>query len=153
MAERGREGKSDIDRFLAEIDRLRKKAQAGPAQVPAVKVKPVVAKPIEQKPKPRLEMPPPATIPTVGVVRIPDEVPVARPVTVATPVTPPGTVRVEAPEPTVKAVRTVQAAGQKTQRTQTQFAKQLSGLLRGPQSVSMGIVLGEIFGPPKSQRG
>ncbi|MFO0937103.1 MAG: hypothetical protein U0798_11375 [Gemmataceae bacterium] len=165
MAERGREGKTDIDRFLAEIERLRKKAQGGtsPPPIPVAKAKPVEAKP---KAKPRLDMPPPATIPTVGSARpapVLDVPVVARPVAVAVPVappviiaaSPPGSVRTEVPSATnVKAVRTVAAAGQGSQRAMTPFARQLSAILAsGSQSVPMAIVLGEILGPPKSQRG
>ena len=154
MAERGREGKTDIDRFLAEIDRLRKKAQGAPPPV-VVKAKPVVAKPVEKKAKPRIEMPPAASIPTIGSARPNpvDQIPTVRAVAVATPVTPPGSVRVEAPEATVRKVRDVMAAGQMSQRNLTPFAQQLSNILAGKQSVPMAIVLGEIFGPPKSQQG
>jgi hypothetical protein len=153
MAERGT---SDIDRFLAEIDRLRKKAQGGPA--PAPKAKPVVARPVVEakpKPRPRLEMPPGATIPTVAMARpMSAEGPVVRAVPVAAPtvVTPPGSVRVEAPEATV---RTVKAAGQNTGSRQqlSPFGRQLSAVLAGKQSLAMGVVLGEIFGPPKCRQG
>ena len=157
MAERGREGKSDIDRFLAEIDRLRKKSQGATAQptVAKAKAKPVVAKPVEAKARPRLEMTQGATIPTVaGTTSRPtnlDAIPTARPISVASPVTPRGSVRVEAPEATVQTVRTVVAAGQMSQKTITPFARQLSALLAGKQSVPMAIVLTEIFGPPKSR--
>ena len=157
MAERGREGKSDIDRFLAEIDRLRKKAQgvAAPPSVAKAKAKPVVAKAVEVKARPRLEMTQGATIPTVGGTSSrpnQDSIPTARPVTVASPVTPRGSVRVEAPEATVQTVRTVVAAGQMSNKSLTPFARQLSALLAGKQSVPMAIVLTEIFGPPKSKR-
>ena len=152
MAERGT---SDIDRFLAEIDRLRKKAQGGPA--PAPKAKPVVARPVaEAKPKrARLEMPPGALIPTVAMARpVPGEGAVVRAVPVAAPAifTPPGSVRVEAPEATV---RTVQAAGQNTGGRQqlSPFGRQLSAVLAGKQSLALGVVLSEIFGPPKSRQG
>lgn len=149
MAERG---KSDIDRFLAEIDRLRKKAQGG--AVPVARPKPVVARPVEPKPRQRIEMPPGATIPTVSVARSrTDDVPVAWAVPVSGPVivTPPGSVRIEALEGTVK---TVQAAGQTTgKRVNSPFARQLTAVINGKQNVPMAIVLGEIFGPPKSRQG
>ena len=92
------------------------------------------------------------SIPTIGGRVKLAELPTARAIGMATPVTPPGSVRVEAPQATVQTVRTVAAAGQGTSpRNLTPFARQLSTLLSGAQSVPMAIVLTEIFGPPKSR--
>lgn len=170
----------DMDRFLAEIDRLRRKAaaEAGGEQPPpkpaAPRAEPVGrAAPVapardaerdrEQRrrdrdrerdrgrskpaPKPapapapspsrRIEQPPPpAPLPSR-----PEDLPVAA---VAT--APPGTTG--APAPT----RVTKLAGRPRAAAKSDFAKNLTALLASGQGAAAAVVLGEIFGPPKSRR-
>lgn len=122
-----RTSQGDIDRFLQEIDRLRKKP-AEPAPVASrPKAKVVAAVPTVRQAKPvtsRTEFPPakPAAPQPVPVV-----VPVASPIT-------------------APAVSKAQA------REMSPFGRNLATLLSGPQAVAMGIVLHEVLGPPKCKR-
>ena len=133
----GRSGANDIDRFLEEIDKLRKKP-AGDTTGPAAPPPPVarkVATPIGDVPtveprRPRLADPVrPAT-------RL-EDLPVAPVVTPAS-----------KPLPMARA----SAAPGRAPLARTEFAKQLVALFATKQSIPMAVVLHEILGPPKCQQ-
>lgn len=150
----GKAAGSDIDRFLEEIDKLRKRSAAD-AGAP-VAAKPVVAKPTRQpaeqpKPKPKRAvgepfaaappvMKPTAVVPAVPVVspRRAEQLPVA-PVVATPPRLPPAAVT----HPTVTPARTA---------SKSEVATELAGLLKGKQGLQMAFVLQEVFGPPKCRR-
>lgn len=132
----GRSGSGDIDRFLEEIDKLRKKPAGdatGPAAPPPVARK--VATPIADVPtvEPRR---PRVADPIRPASRL-DDLPVA-PI-----VTPPSK-----PLPIAKPT----AAPGRAPMVQTEFGKQLMALLATKQAVPMAVVLHEILGPPKSRQ-
>jgi hypothetical protein len=148
-----RTGNSDMDRFLAEIDRLRRKTAEAPPpppnQVPAV---PVV-QPTKQPDRPRARVvaelaepqaPQPQARQDHGFNAPPPqmaEVPTAAPV-VATP--PSGT---GAP-----ATRVTRLATRARPVAKTPFAKNLTTLLNSGQGLALAIVLQEILGPPRCKK-
>src|SRR5262245_13768114 len=150
-----RQSSSDMDRFLAEIDRLRKKnADAPPPQRgESVPVAPVVqpAKPPE-RPRQRVvaELAEPVARPTdLGfgppVAPAATTGPKAGDLPMATVVTPPaGT---GAP-----ATRVTRLATRPRPAPKTPFAKNLTTLLGTGQGLALAIVLSEVMGPPKSKK-
>jgi hypothetical protein len=153
-----RQTKSEMDRFLAEIDRLRKKnaesppptpnkpAPIAPVVQPAKKLerterKPrrVVAEVVDFRPDLGFATTPPATV--AGPVSKPAEIPIA---TVVTP--PSGT-----GAPATKVTRIF--AGRARPAPKTPFARNITNLLNSGQGLAMAIVLQEILGPPRSKRG
>jgi hypothetical protein len=154
---------SDMDRFLAEIDRLRKKnAEAAPPPQGQVPVAPVV-QPVKQADRPRTrvvaELAEPArrasdrgperpTDQGFGPPIVPDATtgPKAGDLPVATVVPlPSGT---GAP-----ATKVTRIANRPRPVAKTPFAKNLTTLLNSGQGLALGIVLQEILGAPKSKRG
>lgn len=142
--QRGDGPMSDLDRFLAEIDRLRKKAE-GASSPPPPKAKPVVAKAVSPPPPPpkparrvRIEEPP----------VVPVAVPVASPLVAPTvPVKGPQEIREVAK---IAAPAQIVAAGARKQ--QTAAARTVAAMLANRQSLQMALVMQEILGPPKSLR-
>ena len=150
-----RQPSSDMDRFLAEIDRLRKKAAEAPPpppnQAPAAPVVQPEKRPDRQdRPRPRVvaevaELPkqdlgfaaPP--VPTVAPVQKPGELPVA------TVLAPPSTTG-------GPATRVTRFAGRARPVAKTPFAKNLTSLLATSQGLALAIVLQEILGPPRSKK-
>jgi hypothetical protein len=147
-----------MDRFLAEIDRLRKKTAEAPPpppnQAPAVPVvqpeKRQDRQDRQERPRPRVvaevaELPkqdlgfaaPP--VPTVAPVQKPGELPVA------TVVTPPSTTG-------GPATRVTRLAGRARPVAKTPFAKNLTSLLATSQGLALAIVLQEILGPPRCKK-
>jgi outer membrane biosynthesis protein TonB len=160
---------NDIDRFLQEIDRLRKKSPTA-ERSPRPEPKPItrtntVAKPTTPRPKPeapakkpkpvtrRVETPPPPTPPSRPSSTEPKPFEaVAQPV-----VTPPSyeITPVQAPQPIVLTAGISSAilgkgAGEKA--AQKEVIDALQSILNGPNGPKMAIMLKEIFGPPKSAR-
>jgi hypothetical protein len=149
-----RQTNSDMDRFLAEIDRLRKKNADQPTAAPAKKAVPVapVVQPVKQSERPRarvvaeLAEPPktdlgftqPTPAPTTGPK--PGDLPIAM---VVTP--PSGT---GAP-----ATKVTRIASRPRPAAKTPFAKNLTTLLGSGNGLAMAIVLQEILGPRKGSRG
>jgi hypothetical protein len=133
----GRAGGNDIDRFLEEIDKLRKKPASeatGPAAPPPVARK--VAKPVADVPtveprRPRTAEPP------RSATRV-EDLPVA-PV-----VTPASKASLPFARPVVTPAR--------DPAVQTEFGKQLMGLLGKRQAVPLAVALHEILGPPKCRQ-
>jgi hypothetical protein len=151
-----RQTKTDMDRFLAEIDRLRKKntdASPPPANKP-LPVAPVVqpAKKPQKAERPRARV-------------VAELAETARPDTGFTPSAPAATT---GPKPGDLPVATVVAppsgtgapatkvtkifAGRPRPNAKTPFAKSLTGLLNSSQGLAMAIVLQEILGPPKCKK-
>jgi len=160
-----RQSSSDMDRFLAEIDRLRKKNADAPPPQPGqpAPVAPVV-QPTKQpdRPRPRVvaELAESASRPDHGFATPPTATqppplpplpplptgPRAGDLPVAAVVTPPsGT---GAPV----ATRVTRIASRPRPVPKTDFARNLTGLLNAGQGLAMAIVLQEILGPPKCQK-
>jgi len=155
---------SEMDRFLAEIDRLRRKAAANPDPLPAqpgsaAPVAPVVQPikpPASDRPRPRVvaelaEQPsslpsgasfgtspqaPSRTAPVAGQI---EELPVAAVLRTTSSTGAPATkvtVFTKRPRPA----------------SRTNFGKNLTALLASGQGVAMAVVLQEILGPPKAKK-
>lgn len=144
-------GASDMDRFLQEIEKLRKRAADGgeepkkPASRPAKTTRGVPTVAPAKKSK--------RDVPTIPVSRRIEDLPSA---TVVPP--PPPTsfpVEVPTPPPPVPALSLDRPMVSKTSRPAmaTPFGKNLFTMLGNKQSIPTIIVLQEIFGPPKSRRG
>jgi len=149
-----RQSNSDMDRFLAEIDRLRRKnAEAPPQRGEPVPVAPVVqpAKPPE-KPRARVvgelaEAQPRPTDTGFGPPTAPAATtgPKAGDLPMATVVTPPSGTGAPATKVTRLMLRP-------RPTPKTPFAKNLTTLLGSGQGLALAIVLSEILGPPKSKK-
>ena len=169
----GRKSEKDMDRFLAEIDRLRRKNAEGseptaakPAPPPAQKPKPP-QKPVpvarqgrgEKKPKLLAEVVEPTQRRRVDTSAMQ-----APPAPVA-----PGTLSPDSrtkpedlPVATVvgatsstgapAATRVTRLATRARPAPKTNLAMNLTGLLNSGQGVAMAIILAEILGPPKAQK-
>lgn len=146
-----RQSTTDMDRFLAEIDRLRRKnaeAAAPPAGAPPVApvVQPPKA-PERQRSRVVAELVEPVSRPDLGFVTTPPsppgELPPPRPgaLPVATVVTPPS-------ETGAPATRVTRIAGRPRPAAKTPFAKNLTTILNSGQGLALAIVLQEILGPP-----
>jgi hypothetical protein len=136
----GRNATGDIDRFLQEIDRLRKQ-------------QPDRAEPVARPtPLPRAR-PVPATTPSPRA----RPVPVVRPVeplpTVIVADLPPATAPAFAPLPTLESAPVIapQRAVPLSRPTSPRVALALN-LLRAPQSAGAAVILQEVLGPPKCKR-
>ena len=153
-----RQSSSDMDRFLAEIDRLRKKnADAPPpARGESAPAAPVV-QPAKQPEKPRARVvaelaeaaPRPTDTgfgpPVVPMAPAATTGPKAGDLPMASVVTPPaGT---GAP-----ATRVTRIAGRARPIAKTPFAKNLTTLLNSGQGLALAIVLSEVLGPPRSKK-
>jgi hypothetical protein len=148
-----RQNKSDMDRFLAEIDRLRKKSADAPAAA-SKKAPPVapVVQPAKKPDRPRArviaELAEPAKPDTGFAQQIlaPVTGPKAGDIPVATVVTPPsGT---GAP-----ATRVTRLGQRPRPAPKTPLAKNLTALLNSGQGLAIAIVLQEILGPRKGAKG
>ena len=133
----GRGPTGDIDRFLQEIERMRRKSadERGESERP--------------KPVPRVR-------PVPQVVAVPRARPVVRPVRTTEP---PPVLVVEAPravaalpqpaavQPTTRVTRFMDASRRSTPGTGMAL-----NLLKSPQSLAAAVVLQEVLGPPKCRR-
>ena len=148
-------GAGDMDRFLQEIEKLRKRAADGgeepkkPTAKPSKNPRTIPTVAPSNKAK-RKELPPPVApsrrieqLPTAAIVPPPvppqQQFPVDKGQSIAS----------SAPQlndrPTVSKAYVPAAT--------TAFGKGLFGMLGNPQSLPMSIVLQEILGPPKSKQG
>jgi hypothetical protein len=154
-----RQTKSDMDRFLAEIDRLRKKNADSPSPSAQPKksapIAPVVqpAKQPQKTERPRARVvaelaepprqdtgfSPQAPAATTG--------PKAGDLPMATVVTPPG--GTGAPTTT----KVTRFANRPRPVAKTPFARHLTGLLNSGQGLAIAIVMQEILGPPRIKKG
>jgi hypothetical protein len=144
-------GASDMDRFLQEIEKLRKRAADGgdepkkPAARPAKSARAVPTVVPAKRSK--------REAPTVPVSRRIDDLPTAT--VVPPPPSTPFPVDLPTPPPPVPALSLDRPMVSKASSpaTATPFAKNLFTMLGNKQSIPTIIVLQEIFGPPKSRRG
>jgi hypothetical protein len=158
-----RQANSDMDRFLAEIDRLRKKSGDAPQQQNQnqnqnpTAVVPVV-QPVKSPERSRsrvtaelAEAPPqradggftqyfPAAAP--AAVARPAELAMLQTATVVTPASSTG----------APATRVTRLATRPRPVAKTPLAKNLTALLNSGQGLAMAIVLQEVLGPPKSKK-
>lgn len=164
-----REGRaaSDIDRFLEEIDKLRRKSAAGsaaPSPVVGPGAPPVARRAnnrpaapevptVEPARKPRVAGDPTFAPPVAPAARaVPTSHPVAAPLPrledlpVAPVIRPPA-----AYAPSVVTRPKVLADPRPVKKSE--FAAQLAALLASKNAVPMAVVLQEILGPPKCKRG
>jgi hypothetical protein len=123
-----RSGSGDIDRFLEEIDKLRRRGG----------VEPLVARPVAAPAPPPtrtrvIDRPPITSAPRALPSSRLDELPVA-PVVVS----PPTVAR--------------RAAPGRVTPPRTEFARGLTALLRSPSALPTAVVLQEVLGPPRCKR-
>lgn len=161
----GRQADKDMDRFLAEIDRLRRKnAQEAPESRPVPTATPV-ARPANKpdRPRPRVAeladaprgttdaqgftaphaAPPSPIVPAAGfALPAPEALPVATVV-----ITPP-TASTGVPS----ATRVTKIAARARPAPKTPMARNLTGLLGSGQGVALAVILQEVLGPPKSKK-
>lgn len=155
-----RTSNSDIDRFMAEIDRLRRKGEGHPAGRPAEQSRPGGPKPVvergsrlEQRPKPleprrERDRRPRATggrsVPAPPPLPRGEPVPVLRPVTPEPPTPPPA-----APP---KPARPARPAPVTAPVAVSPVAKTVQDLLRSKEGPAAALILSEIFGEPRARR-
>lgn len=151
---------SDMDRFLEEIDKLRRKAALAPPPPPAgasAPVAPVVQpiKPPAQPARPVAEFAdaPPAAPPSGGSFASPHGPSRAAPVA--------GEVEQLPVAPVLRPIGSGTASGatkvtklptRARPASKTNFGKNLAALLASGQGVALAVVLQEVLGPPKSKR-
>jgi len=157
-----RQSGSDMDRFLAEIDRLRKKNAEAPARGEAASVAPIVqpTRPVE-RPRARVVaelaetpvhrppdpgfVPPPLPQPSLPPLPSAPTGPKAGDLPMATVVQPPGGTGAPATKVTRLMLRPRPAP-------KTPFAKNLTTLLGTGQGLALAIVLSEVLGQPRSRK-
>jgi hypothetical protein len=136
---------SDIDRFLQEIDRMRRRSGEGPQAErprPPQRPRPDQPAPVPRaRPVPRPTPPRPA-VPVPEVIAVP-VTPSGAPVPIVVPVSPAQT----APA----APRVSRALGDEGKRLAPGARAALS-LVRSPQSLASAVLLQEILGPPRCRR-
>jgi hypothetical protein len=154
-----RPANSDMDRFLAEIDRLRRKQAAAPepsaqpgAAPPVAPVVQPIKPPAADRPRPRVvaEL---ADAPAAGAFGTSPQAP-ARTAPVAAQIEelPVATVLKTTSSTGAPATRVTRLASRPRPAAKTNFGKNLTALLGSGQGVAMAVVLQEILGPPKSKR-
>lgn len=131
----------ELDKFLQEIDRLRRQNEAAPVAVAArddddLESQPIVVRPVAPVATPR---------PVVTRSR-PTPAPVAPRVFPAAPVH---------EQPVFRSATPRQTAFANNTPSQLRNSPQVTGimaLLRNPRTVASAMILNEVFGPPKSKR-
>jgi len=156
---------TDIDRFMAEIDRLRRKGEGMPAGgrpgEPRPAPRPIVERPRSLEPRPRPAEPRrererdrdrerrPRTasrpVPTPPPITRTEPVPVLRPVTPERPAPPPA-----APPKPARPAKLAAILG--APPPVSPVAKTLQGLLHSPQGPAAAVILAEVFGEPRGRR-
>jgi hypothetical protein len=155
-----RPANSDMDRFLAEIDRLRRKAAANPPSQSssAAPVAPVVQPTKSQTPeRPRArvvaELAEPPAIPTAPSFGTSPQAPQrAAPVAGQVEELPVATVLKANSSTGAPATKVTRFAARPRPASKTNFGKNLAALLSSGQGVAMAVVLQEILSPPKSKQ-
>lgn len=150
-----RQSNTDMDRFLAEIDRLRRKnAEASPSPPNQAPVAPIV-QPAKQPDRPRARVvaeladsvgrPDTGFAPALPTAPTATSGPKAGDLPVATVVAQPG-------GPAVPTTRVTRLMGRARPVAKTPFAKNLTTLLNSGQGLALAIVLQEILGPPACKK-
>lgn len=148
-----RQANSDMDRFLAEIDRLRKKSSDAPQQqqnqAPVVPVVQPVRQPDRPRPRVVAELAEPPKTDTGFAQSFPATSSSLPPRPEA-----PGAVAVVVPPSGTgaPATRVTRLATRPRPVAKTPFAKSITGLLNSGQGLAMAIVLQEVLGPPKTKK-
>ena len=158
----GRDGGGEIDRFLEEIDRLRRKKAQDSERTDrgsrSESSEPPVAQPVERRrnePKRRRKPVPEAKpVPVASVIPGPrlEDLPVAPPV-VHSDSGKVHQVREVKPLPIGATDLSTPITDAMRHAPKTDFARALGSMLSDPQSVPLAIVLQEVLGPPKCRRG
>lgn len=143
----GRTGSSDIDRFLEEIDKLRRKSASGERERERPPTVPVAR---------RVPRPTPVEVPTVSPRKMRPSEETARAFEVTAAVALPSRqsplLRLEdLPTAPLGATRPIGSPLPQTSG-RTEFATQLVSLLQSHQALPLAVVLQEILGPPKGRR-
>jgi hypothetical protein len=143
----GRAGASDIDRFLEEIDKLRRKSTSGERERERPPAVPVAR---------RVPRPTPVEVPTVSPRKMRPSEETARTFEVTAAVALPS---LQAPLPRLEDLPTAPVGAARPIGTpppqtsgRTEFATQLGALLGSHQALPLAVVLQEVLGPPKSKR-
>lgn len=123
---------SDIDRFLQEIDKLKRKALGEP-EAPTAKPAPPVVKLKPPRVRAANRPPLPRTLADVPVVQV---VPVVKPV----------------PSIAAQAVPNIAQISRSLDRRGPTAAQAAVALLRSPQSIAGAMILKEILGPPRCRQ-
>lgn len=151
---------SDLERFMAEIDKLRNRGDAQPprppAQNPPRKIQPAPSRTAEGNPKPRVDKKPPQPRkPVVSPPPLPSkaaEVPVLRPIAPPAPTPPPatsvGTSHTLAGFKQAKAAKISSAS----ESTDTPVLKSLQSILKSQQGPGLAFALSEILGEPRCRK-
>lgn len=165
-----RPANAEMDRFLAEIDRLRRKQAVNPDPPPAAPGSSAPVAPIVQPIKPTAADAPKRR-PVAALADAPPSAPVVAPVASApsfgtSPQAPTRTAPVAAQVerlPTAQTQRPGSSTGAPATKVtlftkrprpvaKTDFGKNLTAMLASNQGVAMAVVLQEILGPPKSKQ-
>ena len=158
---------SDIDRFMAEIDRLRRKGEGAPAGPASEKPRPVQRPVVERTPRaeprskpaePRRERdrerrarqtsrPVPPAPPPLPMT---DALPVLRPVRPTVP-TPPST-SASAPIKPARTATTIATTTVSRSTSASPVLETLRAVLRSNQGPAAAVILAEIFGEPRGRK-
>jgi hypothetical protein len=163
-----RPGNTEMDRFLAEIDRLRRKAAVNPDPPPAqpgsaAPVAPVVQPikpPASERPRPRViaelaeqPAPPAVTLPNAPSFGTSPQAPArSAPVAAQVEELPVAAVLRTTSSTGAPATKVTRIASRPRPAAKTNLGKNLTALLGSGQGVAMAVVLQEILGPPKSKQ-
>jgi hypothetical protein len=149
-----------MDRFLAEIDRLRRKAATAPpanqpgCAPPAAPVVQPVKPPASDKPRPRvvaeLAEAPPSSAPSFGTS--PQAPTRTAPVAGQIEQLPVATVVTAGSATGAPATKVTKFTKRPRPASKTNFGQNLTALLATGQGVAMAVVLQEILGPPKCKQ-
>jgi hypothetical protein len=158
-----RTSNSDIDRFMAEIDRLRRKGEGAPAgrgPTPAGPVpRPIVERPARVEPRPKPPEPRrerdrdrrqrQAARPTPAPPPLPrsEAVPVLRPVTPDAPAT-----MASAPIKPAQTAKTTATTTVSSSTRASPIVETLQTVLRGRHGPAAALILAEIFGAPRGHQ-
>lgn len=155
---------SDMDRFLAEIDRLRRKqtadpppAQPGSATPVAPVVQPIKPPPERERPRARVvaelaETSAAAANAAAGFSTMPQAPTRAAPVAGQIEELPVAQVLRPSSSTGAPATKVTKFFGRARPAAKTNFGKNLTALLGSGQGVAMAVVLQEILGPPKAKK-
>lgn len=150
---------SDMDRFLAEIDRLRRKAALNPDPPPAAPgssppVAPVVQpiKPPAEKPRTRVVAELVDAAGASGFSAAPQAPARVAPVAAQIEELPVAQVLRTSSSTGAPATKVTRFTNRPRPASKTNFGKNLTALLGSGQGVAMAVVLQEILGPPKSKK-
>jgi hypothetical protein len=159
-----RTSNSDIDRFMAEIDRLRRKGDGHPAgagraaEQPRPAARPIMDRPGRAEPRPRPPEPrrdrdrDRRTRQTIRPVPSPPPLPRTDPVPVLRPVQPAPPPAVTMGGPQAKAAKPAKMAPVAGPAPLSPVAATIQSLLKSPQGPAAALILTEVFGEPRGRQ-